>query len=269
MASRLVTGAGPCAQRLLPFVIALLAVAVSLAYGIQMASNKGYPSQIGVLSQVLITPFMFILPLVAALLGSLTVYMEVGNRFTSLVATRRSLRRYLAGRLVQAAVLPSVVYFAYAVFAFVVAYIVWPQTGNPGVDPSNYQMTNQEAQRAEVADTSYSQLLGSGLIAYCLGYSAWLGISAGFYSVAAALCLVVLPNRLAAIAIPTALYLGESVIGIVVIGPQAGLVYSLFPFGLTQLPIVVAAAPQLAFNAAVVILGVHVFVSMRRKGYLT
>lgn len=268
-AALVVTRAGPIFRNLLTFVLAALTVAVPLAYGVQLAANKGYPSQIAVFSQILITPLMFVFPLIAALLGCLRMYAEVGHRYASLVGTRQSMRRYLVGRLLRTAIVPSSVYFVYAALAFFIAYYVWPEAGNPGVDPSFYGMTTVQAAQAELRDTSYSQLLEAGTLAYGLGYAVWLGISAGFYSIASALCLVLMKNRLAAIALPSALYIGQSVLAIALIGPQAGLVYSVFPFGLTQLPILVAAAPQLAVDVTVLVLALYAFLTMRRVGYLT
>lgn len=263
------TRARPTTRNLTTFVLAITAVAVPLAYGVQLAANKGYPSQIAVFSQILITPFMFVFPLISALLGSLRIYSEVSHRYASLVGTRRSTRRYFAGRLLHSAVVPFMCYFVYAGLAFFIAYFIWPHVGNPGVDPSNYGMTKAQAEQAELGDTSYSQVLGAGTLAYGFGYAAWLGISAAAYSMASVLCLVVLKNRLAAIALPSALYLGQSVLAIALVGPQAGLVYSVFPFGLTQLPVIVAAAPQLAVDITVSLFAVYVLITMRRKGYLT
>jgi len=261
--------AGGTVLNLTKLVLAVGAVVVPLAYGVQMSVSKGYPSQVAVFSHIMITPFMFVFPLLAAFLGGLRMYSEVGHRFASLMATRQSMYRYLAGRLVGSAIVPFACYFLYAALAFVIAYFVWPAVGNPGVDPSNYQMTNAQAAQAELRDTSYSQLLGAGTLVYGFGYAAWLGISAAVYSIASVLCLVVLKNRLAAIALPAALYLGQSVLAIPLVGPQAALVFSVFPFGLTQLPMFVAATPQLAVDIAVVLFAFYVLTRMRRKGYLT
>lgn len=256
-------------RKSLPFLLVILAVGVPLAYGIQMTVHKGYPSQIAVLSRIFITPFMFIFPLIAGLLGCWKMYTEVGQRFASLHGARQSMRRYLARRLLCSALVPAGAYFVYAVLAFLVAYYLWPQIGNPGVNPVNYAMTAAEAAQAELADTSYSQLLEFGTPVYGLAYAAWLGVSAGFYAVATALCLVVMKNRLAAIALPSAVFLAQSVLSIAVTGPQSALVFSVFPFGLTQLPIAAAAAPQLALDLAVIVFAVYVFTNVRRKGYLT
>lgn len=250
-------------------VLAVLMVVVPLAYGLQSASHKGYPSQIAVFSRILITPFMFLFPLMAALLGSRRMYSEVGHRYSSLLGSRTGMRRYLVGRLVRSAALPFFCFFVYAALAFVIAYFVWPELGNPGVDSSNYGMTSAQADRAEVADTSYSQLLQVGPLVYGVGYAAWIGVSAAVYSVAAVLCLVIMKNRLAAIAVPSALYLAQSVIMIALVGPQSTVVYSVFPFGLTQLPVLIAAAPQLVVDIVVILLAVYVLKAMRRKGYLT
>jgi hypothetical protein len=256
-------------RKSLPFLLVIVAVGVPLAYGIQMTVHKGYPSQIAVLSRIFITPFMFIFPLIAGLLGCWRVYTEVGHRFASLHGARQSMRRYLAGRLLYAALIPAAAYFIYAALVFLVAYYLWPEIGNPGVDPANYAMTTAEAVQAEVSDTSYSQLLEFGTPVYGLAYATWLGVSAGFYATAAALCLVVMRKRLAAIALPSAVFLAQSVLAIAVSGPQSALVFSVFPFGLTQLPIAAAVAPQLVLDVAVIVFVVYVFVNVRRKGYLT
>ncbi|HEV7930198.1 MAG TPA: hypothetical protein VGP12_08720 [Nitrosospira sp.] len=185
------------------------------------------------------------------------------------MGTRQNMRLYLVKHLFRAAMAPSIAYFAYALLAFCTAYYLWPEIGNPGVNASYYGLSAAQAAEVEATDTSYSQLLEAGTLAYGLGYAAWLGVSAGFYSVAAALCLVVMKNRLAAFVFPSAIYLAQSVLAIALIGPQAGLVYSVHPFGLTQLPIWIAAAPQLLFIFSVIAGAGYVLSNIYRKGYLT
>ena len=103
--------AGGTVLNLTKLVLAVGAVVVPLAYGVQMSVSKGYPSQVAVFSHIMITPFMFVFPLLAAFLGGLRMYSEVGHRFASLMATRQSMYRYLAGRLVGSAIVPFACFF--------------------------------------------------------------------------------------------------------------------------------------------------------------
>ena len=229
--------------RLLWLTIAL--IAATLLINIPRIGDSFLRDNFDVYLELMLTPATLIAPLVAAVIGCLPLFRELGNRFASSTRTRLPLRSYLQSRLVAALIGPFVAFFAFAFALFAIAFFVWPLLGNPSIHPDLYSMTAAQADADSLTRTTYSQLLALSPWGYGLLYAAWAGFGAATYSALGFAALLALPNRAVALAVPMILYIVETLAASLLDAPRFGLIFSLFPFGLAQAPIWQAAAPTL------------------------
>jgi hypothetical protein len=257
------------ARRWRAYAIGAGIVLLAVAYGIVQMPGSVFRNNLGIFDQLMISPIMLTLPLIAVLLGCLPLYEAVGHRFASNSRNRIDMREYVALKLIGAIVPSFVTFFAHSFLGFVIAFYVWPLLGNPAIDPGVYGFSAAEAARDGLTNSSYSSLLAAGPLTYGLLYSLWLGVGAATYAGLGVAALVVVPNRLFALALPFLIYFGETVLAALAGSPQAGVMYSLVPFGLQQTPMLEAAAPQLLVLAASVAVWVGLFPRLRFSGRLT
>lgn len=186
-------------------------------------------------------PVVVIFALVAVLLSCLPLHHAVQRRHVANTRTRISARQLVGRHLMRAAAGAWVIFFLHGF----VAFAAWPRFGNPSIDPLGYGLTPAEAAVDAAARSSYGFLLEGGDLAFGLGYSAWLGAAAAAYGGLGACLLLLLPQRLLALALPFLIYLGGSIAAAVAAEPHLGLMESLFPFGLTAAHPAVSAAPTI------------------------
>ena len=86
-----------------------------------------------------------------------------------------------------------------------------------------------------------------------------IGILGAAYSAIGTAALLLLSNRSLALSVPFLIYLLETVISALLGAPVLGLLYSAFPYGLTQTSVIVAAAPSLVLIAATAIMWFRLF----------
>ncbi|MEO6982606.1 MAG: hypothetical protein ABI072_05770 [Edaphobacter sp.] len=225
--------------------LALLILLVPIAYGVSNTGNKAFPSNLGVYGQLMITPFIVIIPIGAVLLGCLPTFDAVGHRFIANTRSRIDIRALVGVKLIASAVIPFVAFTLLAFASFIIAFYIWPTLGNPGVLPNLYGLTEANVLEHELTDASYSSLLSLGQLPYGLIYSFWFGLGAATYSCLGVAALLVLNNRMLALATPFVIYFVETILANLTVGTKGALMYSLVPFGLNQSPILIAAAPQL------------------------
>ncbi len=223
----------------------VLLLVAGVVYGLLQTFNTAYLNNMALFGQLMTTPLTPIAPLVAVLLGCVPIYRSVHSRHLANIRSRIDVREYVGAKLLACAVVAFAFFFIFSLLQFTVAFVVWPALGNPGLDPALYGMNQTQAEAAAQIDSSYSSLLRNGAFFYGLAYSAWLGLGGALYSLLGAISLFVLPSLSLALLAPFLIYIGETVVVAQLGVPQGALMYSLFPFGLTQIPTLVAAAPQL------------------------
>lgn len=189
------------------------------------------------------SPAILVFPLLVVFLTALPTYHEVGKRHTALLQTRVELRRYLGSRLAIVSAWSFLVFFLFAFVPFLAAFVIWPAVGNPGVDLASYHMTPRQLAAETLTDSTFTQLLSAGPLAFGLAYSAWVGFCAVVFAAIGIASLLVVKNRILALAIPFLLYFGQSLLSSLFSLERTSLMYTVFPFGLTQAPIQTALLP--------------------------
>jgi len=246
-------------RRWRPATFAVVLVLGTLAFGVVKTQNGVFRNNFDVFGQFLSSPLTLVFPLVVALLTCVPLYQELGDRFIVNTRSRIDLRLYVGVKLVSAALIAFAVFFFYVFATFAVAFLVWPAIGNPNVDPAVYNMSAADAVADSLGSASYSSLLQFGPFAYGLTYALWVGILGAAYSAIGTAALLLLSNRSLALSVPFLIYLLETVISALLGAPVLGLLYSAFPYGLTQTSVIVAAAPSLVLIAATAIMWFRLF----------
>jgi hypothetical protein len=191
------------------------------------------------------SPLMFLLPAFAVLLCCTRLFQDIGHRYISAIRTRTSIRRYLLRSYARSALVAFVLFFLLSFACFLVAFYLWPSIGNPNVHPASYYLTPGSAIRDSYSRVSYSSILELGLLPYGLLYSTWVGVGGAIFAAMGIASLLLVKKRALAIAVPFLIYFGETVFATLLGSPQAALVYSLFPFGITPTTPILAAMPIL------------------------
>lgn len=234
---------------------------VGLAGGVSgqlRVQNSAFRSNFDVFSTMMSSPLVIVFPLAVVLVSCIPTYHEVGHRFIANVRARVDVQRYVRSKLATAVILAVCSSFVFILFSFALAYWVWPMLGNPGVLPAVYGMTSSQASADALTSTSYSSLLAWGPFVYAIAYSAWVGLGGAVFAGLGVAALLLMENRVLAISLPFLAYLVQTIAMSLMGSPQLGVMYSLFPFGLTQQPLFVSAAPLIIFAVATLAIWVWV-----------
>jgi hypothetical protein len=190
-------------------------------------------------------PTTLLAPLFAVLVSCVPLYQELGNRYIANTRTRVDARAYVGSKLLVGVTIAFVTFFVGAFGAYLLAFVVWPALGNPSVLPENYFMSPQEAAADSLTRASYSQMLAISPLFYGIVYSAWVGLGGAVFAAAGFAALVLVKNRALAMTLPLVLYFVQTLVASLVGEPTVGLMYSLWPFGLNQVPFIKAGGALL------------------------
>lgn len=230
-----------------PYVVGAVVLALlpllNLAATIRSFLLRGSLDVYGV---AMTSPALLVFPLLCVLLTALPTYQEVGHRYLSMLQTRTPMRDYFASRLLVTASVAFLVFFLFAFLPFIAAFWVWPAIGNPSINLAAYNMTPAQLTVETYTDTTFTQLLRVGPAAFGVGYSLWVAFNGALFSAVGILCLLLLRNRVFALAVPFLLYFGQSLFATLFGMPHSAFMYSVFPFGLTQSSVWLAVTPTLA-----------------------
>ncbi len=229
------------------FIIAVLPL-LNLATTIGSFLVRG---SLDVYAVAMTSPALLVFPLLCVLITALPTYEEVGNRYLSMLQTRTQLRAYFASRLLVTASLAAVVFFLFAFLPFVAAFWVWPAIGNPSVDLAAYNMTPDQLAVETYTDTTFTQLFRLGPAAFGVGYSFWVALNGALFSSAGVLCLLLLRNRVLALAVPFLCYFTQTLFAALFGMEHSALMYAVFPFGLTQASVWLAVTPTLVLTVII------------------
>lgn len=240
--------------RLTPILATLAMVGIPVCWGIDRVQDSVLRDNFDVMTQFLISPSSLLAPLAAVAVGCSATAAELRHRYISNTRSRVHPAATIRAKLAAAALGSGTAFFLYAFVPFLIAYLVWPEIGNPGIDPAAYLMTPEQAQSDSLTRSAYSQLLQAGPVTYGVVYSLWVAFGGAVLGCLGLLALIFVRSLSLAVATPFLVYFGQSVLAAVVGEPQAALAYSLVPFGLTQIPIGRSALPMLILAAATTLL---------------
>jgi hypothetical protein len=252
--------------QLIPLAFAV--IVLPLWFGVSGVAGSAFRSNFDIYQQFMNSPIDVALPIFAVLLGCLPTYWNVRHRFASNTRTRMPVRRYVLLRIATSTVIPFCTLFLWSFISFIVAYYVWPDLGNPGVQPSVYEMTSGQAILDSYGSVSYSEFLQYGPLVYGLLYSVWLGLGGALYAAIGVLALIYLRASTFALTIPLIIYVGETIIATLLGNPHGALLFSLLPFGVTQTDPLDAAMPTLILAALASIASLRLLATIDR-GHLT
>jgi hypothetical protein len=244
----------PRVRLVLEVVLSIAVVAAPLVTGLNFLAHAGVRDHLDVLSAILVSPTSLILPVVAVLVSCLPLYGELGDRFIANTRGRIAIRERLVGMYARASAVSFLVFFLYAFIPFLIAFVLWPLIGDPGIDPAGYKLTPAQAHADALGRNSYSFLLAGGDLPYGLVYSIWVGLAAVAFASLGFAFLLTVPNRILALSLPFVIYvagtMGTALAGV----PNVGFLYSIFPAGLQAVPPLEAAASMVILGLVAAVL---------------
>jgi hypothetical protein len=250
----------------LQFIATIVVIAsVSALAGYFRVQNSAFRSDFDVFSTMMSSPLVLVFPIAAVFVSCIPMYHEVGHRYLANTRTRIDVRNYVHSKLAVACLIAFAASFLITFLAFALAFWVWPIIGNPGILPAAYGMTPAQAQADALTSASYSSVLAWGDLTYGFLYAVWVGVGGAVFSGLGIASLVLIENRVVALSLPFLAYIVETLLMALVDSPQLGIMYSLFPFGITQQPMAVSVMPMVVFLLATVALWVWLTPRLRHS----
>lgn len=245
-------------RALRPYTIVLAAVVILLPVGFGLLRFRGvdFRDDLDFYALMMASPIFLVFPLIATVLACTGLYQDLGHRFASYKRLRMRPSKYVVSNYANAAAISFVVFFLFAFVPFILAFLVWPLVGDPHVDPSGYGLhTAYQVVQDSYTRFSYTSILKFGALAFGVGYSGWLGLCAAVYACIGVTSLLIVRNRVLAMAIPFLVFFVQTLVAALVGSPQLGLAYSAFPFGLQQSPVWLASSPTIVLAIAAAVAG--------------
>lgn len=234
---------------------AIFVISVPLIWGTVQIQHSMLSTRLGVFLLYLGSPIVLIVPLIAAWVGNTRLYADLGHRHLASLRVRQPPTVLLRRCLRRSFLTPGIIFFISVLSVAVLAFGLWPSLGDPRIDAQiNFLDSPADATAFDQQLTGFSQLLKFGIPAFSGFYAAWSGFAAGVYGALASGLMLLLNNRILGLLIPMGVFLIQTIVAALTVGPYAALLYSFWPAGLQQAPIVVTMAPTLVLAVAVSIL---------------
>lgn len=230
---------------------AALVVGVPLGYGLLQLPGTLNPSNLGVFSIFVNSPWQLVLPILAVALGCSRLYEDLGDRHVANLRPRMSVEGYLLRTVVRATLVPFLVFTCAIAIVGIVSFSVWPLIGDPFIDPSIYHPAHDSLGAPDLARFTYSELMRFGWPVYLVSYAAFFGLSFAVFSALGSATLLLVGRRSVALLIPWAVYLVETIVAALLGAAHAGLMYSIVPFGLQPVPALRGALPVIVLSVIV------------------
>lgn len=231
---------------LIPTAMAVIAIGAPVVWGTVQIQDFVLSSRLSVFLLYFGSPLVLVIPLLAAWAGNARLHAELGHRHPANLRSRMSTVAFLRARLLCSFLLPFVIFGASAVVVYVIAFLIWPLLGDPFIDPSVYHLASpQEVADSDQSLAPFSQLMAFGSSAFGAGFALWFGFGAGVYGAFAAAAMILMQNRMLGMLLPLGAYIVQTIAAAILVGPYAGLLYSLAPFGLQQVPITTTVLPTM------------------------
>lgn len=208
--------------------------------GVADTANTIFRDEGDILVSLLGSPLVLVFPLLVALVGSRSLAADVARRAFVSERCRRSFTALVSAKIISAALCSATVFFLLGLVATLIAAVVWPLMGDPGIDPTVYHPVVPLEERFTFADLSGGSVLVFGLL-----MAFWSAFAAAVYSVLTSASLILVPNRAIALLLPFGAYLGMSVLLSILGRPAVTPMFSVNPSGLQQSSWLVAASPTL------------------------
>lgn len=191
------------------------------------------------------SPVSVVLPLIAVGLYLVRFSRELSDRFVVNVRARLDVRRYLGTKAAATAATAFLFFFIYAFVAFVAMVYVLPPTGALRFDPTGSVAADHFAR--------FSELWSVSPLLYGLVYAVWCGLNGVVWALVGFIAVLLVPNKLLALAVPVAsvllLSVAANLVGFDLLAP-----YTLWIlFGYIQAPPWTALAPMAVLLAAVTV----------------
>jgi len=211
--------------------------------------NVAYRDRFDVFSDLTNTPLTLLFALLIAILAGAPTMVRLRDRQLMLRHYRGGLGRSVAAFFASSAAIAGATGAAFVLWPALVAFVVWPLRGDPGLEPEVYGLTATAAAADSLQRMSYSQLLVHGEGVFAAAYAGWVAATAVALAWLAVATMLLAPSLGLAVVAPWVLYLTWSIGAQVVGEPLAALTFSLFPSGLAQAGVADAAAPGLVLIA--------------------
>jgi len=195
-------------------------------------------------------------PLLCSLLGGFPLISQVSEGYLQQVRTRVPIGAYVRGAVARAGLRAGVV-VAVAVFSWW-AFCWWVE---PLLGLAHDYGASPATPPAEMS--TFSQLLHTSSLLYGISYSLWVGLWGALIAALAAVLLIVVPQRLLALALPLIVWWVDNLIWSNLRHPQFAAVFAVFPGGLTQQPVWTVLVPLTLWGGALAML----LLSLERRRY--
>lgn len=216
---------------------------VSVIVSLPRFNNVALRDHLDVLAELMNSPISFLFAFLVVVLSCQGLFGQIAERHLFYVAVRGGFRQRVTAHFATAAASAFVVGAAYVLVNATVAFAVWPALGSPGVDPSVYFLTTQTAADDALTRFTYSQWLSFGSVSFSLLYAVVVGIAAAALALIGSVVALLFNSVIGAVAVPTLGYLVATLVPAFLGTPRAGILYSIFPFGLDQARVEVGVLP--------------------------
>jgi hypothetical protein len=241
----------------------ILVIAVPILYGLVGLNGVGLRDDLDIYGRFMSSPLDLLFPLAAVFLTCVPTFHDVGHRFIANTRARVSIRGLVAKRLLLVFCVSFGAFFLTGFVPFLVSYYFWPAIGNPSITPSLYNLTPSQAVLDSFSRHTYSGLLQAGALTFGLVYSLLVALAGATFACLGLVMLLLVRNRILALAIPFVVFLLETIGAALVGEPQFGFLYGIFPFGLAASPAWEALTPLAILVIILAALWIYVLARVR------
>jgi hypothetical protein len=234
--------------------IASAIIATPAIFGYMTRASYTLVDELDLFSLMLSNLLPLTFPLLVVALYLPRVSDEFSNNFVNVARVRSSVSSYLGVKVATGALVAFVTFSLAVLLAGLLAFWIDPALGLTKFRPEAMGM-NQEALMVEsLTRYTFSQLLASSPLVYCLVYAAWVGLNAAIYIVLGLLALALIENRFVALAAPFLVYQLANFTLAVLGFEEFGISTSIFPFSINQQPMWHPVVPLAATVAVAAII---------------
>lgn len=251
-------------------LLAGVVLALGVVPGLLSYSHVAYVDRLSIANDFRYGMLVFALPLVTTVLVAFRTDSELRFGYIAYARARRPIRRYLVTRLLVTSCIVFVLFFAFALLSFVVAYYLVPMFGTPSLNPDDGNgMTAGQRFASSLTRQPFAGLLETSPWVYGMVYAGWLGLTGAVYGALGLASVILVRQRVIALTLPFLVYMGETVVMQLAGRPQLTLMASAFPQGLSHFSTSEAIAPLLVLASAVTVTWALLLIGSHRISVLS
>lgn len=224
-------------------LLALVVICIPLYFGVTQARTSVLRDELDLFAAMITNPVVLVFPVIITILTARGLASELKSRYLAYTRTRMDVRERLVVKLLAASAVAFGLLFTYCLLAFVAAFYLLPAMELTAFDPVLYGLSAETVVEDSYGRATYTSFLVLGPITYGVLYSAWVGLSAAVFAALGLAALLLVRNRILAFAVPWLVYIGQTIVFALLDLPNLGLLYSIFPFGLTPVSTLAGVAP--------------------------